>query len=220
MFYCKVLFASKVTRHSLLLCPVTCRVWPTSESTNRANKFLSGWVCLTLNQAGPQQHGTMQLSPAVSLFIANVCQLNFQSNKVINYAETLRWHKGLCMWWWLDLIFKPLLVISLCCLQKFNQKNRYFVTVTISVVCCIFFWFGSLSSDIYICVYLFIFACVLMCIYVQLLPHRIWYVAGSRWRLWPTSGTKKFGRVRQALRMTKPKRNFCEWNKRFYFISK
>lgn len=194
-----------------------CRIWPISESTNPASKFLSGWVCLTLHQAELQQHGTVQLSPAMSLFIENVCQLNFQSNKVINYAETLCCHKSLCMWWWLDLLYKPILVISLFFLQRFNLKNRYFVTVTISVVFCFFFGLDHFHQT-YIHMYLFIVACELMCIKVQLLPHRIWYAGGSRWRLWPTSGMKKFDRVRQALRMTKP--NFCEWTEHLYFLLK
>ena len=63
----------------------------------------------------------------------------------------------------------------------------------------------------------FVLAHMLMC---SCLPGRTCYMAGSRWRPWPTSGTKKFARGPPALRMRRMKQNFCELNKQFQFTWK
>lgn len=41
-------------------------------------------------------------------------------------------------------------------------------------------------------------------------PCRTCYMAAFRWKLWPTNGTRKFGRDRRALRMMTMKQNFCD----------
>lgn len=66
--------------------------------------------------------------------------------------------------------------------------------------------------------HLFFYACKCADLCCVCVSDRTCCMAGSRWRPWPTSGTKKSVRDPQALRMTKMKQNCCELNKPFQFI--
>ncbi len=59
-----------------------------------------------------------------------------------------------------------------------------------------------------------------MCVCMKCVSYRTYCMAGSRWRPWPTSGTKKFARDPRALKTMRMKQNFCELNKPFQFIWK
>ncbi len=97
---------------------------------------------------------------------------------------------------------------SKSCNKSCNKKETF---QTCGVLLCLHL---TLSSSACSCIK----ACVLIyywpCLHV---PRRTCYMAGSRWRPWPTSGTKRCARDPLALRMTRTKLNFCKLNKQVQF---
>ena len=71
------------------------------------------------------------------------------------------------------------------------------------------------------CLFLLACRCVdLCCVCNRSVSDRTCYEAGSRWRPWPTSGTKKFGRDPPAPRTTTMRQKFFKLNRHFQFIWK
>lgn len=87
-------------------------------------------------------------------------------------------------------------------------RFQIFCFVQFSASLCDYF-----CTCMFVLTYCQIFVC-LMCF------NRTCYMAGSKWRLWPTSGTKKFDKDRRALRTTKKKPNFSDHFHCFFFFCK
>lgn len=66
---------------------------------------------------------------------------------------------------------------------------------------------ASLCDYFCMCMFVLTYCQIFVC---PMCFNRTCYMAGSKWRLWPTSGTKKFDKDRRALRTTKKKPNFSD----------